>query len=281
MTLAEKLKALRAEKHLTQEDVARSLDITRQAVARWESGANMPSAQKLVELSALYGVPLSELAGGASESAPKPRAIDALVLFAAYALLYIVCAIASERVASMYSVWYWCSRHFVLPLCFAVSVLAWYSAFTRVAVATFAALALGIAAASVWDAAVYPGPAGLGAGFVVVIAAVAAGVVVGGVLERRTGALRGTHKRTRAALVMLLLLLTVLSMYHITSRLGYISGANDGWQAGFDAGLADAREGEEYDASDAAVPEGSDQYSLGWRFCYSSGYDEGWEFGSE
>lgn len=29
MTLAEKLKALRSEKHLTQEDVARVLDITR------------------------------------------------------------------------------------------------------------------------------------------------------------------------------------------------------------------------------------------------------------
>ena len=283
MTLAEKLKALRAEKHLTQEDVARALDITRQAVARWESGANMPSAQKLVELSALYGVPLSELAGGASEreTEPKPRVLDALLIFAAYALLYIVCAIASERMASMYGVWYWCSRHFVLPLCFAVSVLAWYSALARVAVTTFAALALGIAAASVWDAAVYPGPAGIGTGFVVVIAAVAVGVIIGAVLERRAGTLRGAHKRTRAALAMLLLLLAALSIYHITSRFSYISGANDGWQAGFDSGLADARAGDGYDASDASAPEGSGQYYLGWRSCYSSGYDAGWEFGSE
>ena len=261
MTLAEKLKAQRAEKHLTQEDVARALDITRQAVARWESGASE------------------------RETASKPCALDALLIFAAYALLYTVCAIASEHVATpvldMYGVWYWCSRHFVLPLCFAVSVLAWYSAFTRVAVATFAALALGIAAASVWDAAVYPGPAGIGTGFVVVIAAVAAGVIIGAVLERRAGALRGAHKHTRAALVMLLLLLVVLSMYHITSRLSYISGANDGWQAGFDAGLADARAGVGYDASDASAPGKSGQYYLGWRFCYSSGYDEGWEFGSE
>ena len=113
------------------------------------------------------------------------------------------------------------------------------------------------------------------------IAAVTAGVVIGAVLERRAGALRGAHKRTRTALAMLLLLLAALSIYHITSRLSYISGANDGWQAGFDSGIADARAWDGYDASDASAPEGSGQYYLGWRSCYSSGYDAGWEFGSE
>ena len=103
----------------------------RQAVARRENGLNMPSAEKIIELAGLFEVPVSELVGGKTENGGtlRARVSDVAKVFAAYALLYVVCTLASERVATpvleLYGLWYWCSRHFVLPLCFFVSALAW------------------------------------------------------------------------------------------------------------------------------------------------------------
>lgn len=58
MELKEKLVALRKEKGLTQSAVAEKLDVSRQAISRWESGIALPSTDNLKSLSALYGVAL-------------------------------------------------------------------------------------------------------------------------------------------------------------------------------------------------------------------------------
>lgn len=62
MTFGERLKGLRLERGLSQEKVAEQLGVTRQAVAKWEGGASMPSAENLVALSDLYQVSLDQLA---------------------------------------------------------------------------------------------------------------------------------------------------------------------------------------------------------------------------
>ena len=46
---------LRRSKGLTQEDVARQLNISPQAVSKWENGHTMPELSVLVELSELLG----------------------------------------------------------------------------------------------------------------------------------------------------------------------------------------------------------------------------------
>lgn len=61
MELKEKLVALRKEKGLTQLAVAEKLDVSRQAISRWESGIALPSTDNLRSLSALYGVPIDYL----------------------------------------------------------------------------------------------------------------------------------------------------------------------------------------------------------------------------
>lgn len=61
MELKEKLVALRKEKELTQSAVAEKLDVSRQAISRWESGIALPSTDNLKSLSALYGVPIDYL----------------------------------------------------------------------------------------------------------------------------------------------------------------------------------------------------------------------------
>ena len=56
MTFADKLIELRRKNSLSQEALAEQLDISRQAVSRWETGAAMPDAQNLLQMSKLFGV---------------------------------------------------------------------------------------------------------------------------------------------------------------------------------------------------------------------------------
>ena len=60
-TLAETLKDHRTRCRMTQEFVAESLGVSRQAVSKWETGDSDHSMSNLVLLAKLYGVPLEEL----------------------------------------------------------------------------------------------------------------------------------------------------------------------------------------------------------------------------
>lgn len=57
------LKRIRKEKHLSQEQVAQRLNISRQAISRWENDLAMPDIDNLVVLSKLYEVSIEELLG--------------------------------------------------------------------------------------------------------------------------------------------------------------------------------------------------------------------------
>ena len=61
MTLDKKLALLRKQQGLSQADVSERLDISRQAVSRWESGIATPSTENLQLLSKIYGVSLEYL----------------------------------------------------------------------------------------------------------------------------------------------------------------------------------------------------------------------------
>lgn len=61
MKLEEKLAALRKEKGLSQLKLAEMMNVSRQAVSRWEAGAAVPSTDNLKYLGRLYDVPLEYL----------------------------------------------------------------------------------------------------------------------------------------------------------------------------------------------------------------------------
>ena len=61
MTLGEKLTQARKAAGLTQADVAAKLNVSRQAVSRWESGQSKPSTEKLLSLGGLYGISIDQL----------------------------------------------------------------------------------------------------------------------------------------------------------------------------------------------------------------------------
>lgn len=60
-TLGETLRELRTERNMTQEFVAESLGVSRQAVSKWENGSSEPSTSNLVAIAKLYEVLPEEL----------------------------------------------------------------------------------------------------------------------------------------------------------------------------------------------------------------------------
>lgn len=62
--LAEKIKALRKKKNLTQEALAAILGVERTTVTMWESGQNTPPTKHLVPLAEALDCTLDELMRG-------------------------------------------------------------------------------------------------------------------------------------------------------------------------------------------------------------------------
>ena len=56
MTFGEKLQTLRAREGLSQDALAEALDVSRQAVSKWERDEAMPEAEKIVRISRRFGV---------------------------------------------------------------------------------------------------------------------------------------------------------------------------------------------------------------------------------
>ena len=62
-SLGELLKEYRVRCKMTQEFVAETLGVSRQAVSKWENGSSDPSTSNLMALAKLYGTTAEELLG--------------------------------------------------------------------------------------------------------------------------------------------------------------------------------------------------------------------------
>ena len=63
MEVFEILKTLREKNNLTQEEMANRVNITRQAVSRWETGETQPNPEMLKVLSREFNVSINTLLG--------------------------------------------------------------------------------------------------------------------------------------------------------------------------------------------------------------------------
>ena len=76
MLLSEKITALRKKAGWSQEELASQLQVSRQSVSKWESGASIPDLERILQLSRIFGVTTDyllkeeeeELSGSAPES---------------------------------------------------------------------------------------------------------------------------------------------------------------------------------------------------------------------
>lgn len=71
MTLCDKLVKLRKRKNLSQMDVAEQLDVSRQAVSRWEAGTSKPSTDNIRLLCKIYDVTIDYLLDESEDEPPE------------------------------------------------------------------------------------------------------------------------------------------------------------------------------------------------------------------
>ncbi len=61
MTFAEKVTHLRIVNNISQEELAKKINVSRQAVGKWENGESLPQIDKLLELCELFKISADEL----------------------------------------------------------------------------------------------------------------------------------------------------------------------------------------------------------------------------
>ena len=94
----ERLAALRKERGLSQEDLAEKLQLTRQTISKWETGASTPDLELLIQLAEVFDVSTDRLlgAGKCANQEGEEKAsfltifcLFMLAVFAAGIVLYI------------------------------------------------------------------------------------------------------------------------------------------------------------------------------------------------
>jgi transcriptional regulator with XRE-family HTH domain/ankyrin repeat protein len=65
--IGNRIKALREKKCLSQEDLAKDMNMTRPGISNWENGKSEPSSSQLVALAKVFKVPLDVLVGNSHE----------------------------------------------------------------------------------------------------------------------------------------------------------------------------------------------------------------------
>ena len=86
--IGEKIKNKRKELNLTQEYLAKELNISRQAVSKWEKGLSEPSMDNLVKLSEIFGVDIDYFKKDEGENKSPISNIFWDFLYAAIGLIF-------------------------------------------------------------------------------------------------------------------------------------------------------------------------------------------------
>ena len=72
-SLSEMLKENRTRCKMTQEFVAESIGVSRQAVSKWENGTSEPNTSNLVALAKLYGISAEDLLKGVENALEEEK----------------------------------------------------------------------------------------------------------------------------------------------------------------------------------------------------------------
>lgn len=64
MTLGERIKEYRTNNRMSQEDLAEKMNVSRQAITKWESDKGVPDIDNLIQLSRIMNITIDELVLG-------------------------------------------------------------------------------------------------------------------------------------------------------------------------------------------------------------------------
>lgn len=71
MTFGEKIQLLRKEKSISQEEFAEVMNVSRQAVSKWELNQSYPEVDKIIEVSNYFRVSLDDLLNDDNKKSPS------------------------------------------------------------------------------------------------------------------------------------------------------------------------------------------------------------------
>lgn len=64
MDLGTRIKTEREKSNMSQDDLAKKMNISRQAISKWETGSSYPDIEKILKLSEIFNLSLDELVKG-------------------------------------------------------------------------------------------------------------------------------------------------------------------------------------------------------------------------
>ena len=107
MSFSDNLRQVRTERHMTQEELAEKLGVSRQAVSKWESDQGYPETEKLLILTRELGISLDYLFNnetGSSEQKQEERSVvyasDGKIMIKAYnGSMYLCSSVNCSEVA--------------------------------------------------------------------------------------------------------------------------------------------------------------------------------------
>lgn len=73
MTIAEKIKQLRKDNNMTQENLAEKLNVSRQTISKWETNIAIPDANNIVAISKVFNITTDELLDYKVETIKKKK----------------------------------------------------------------------------------------------------------------------------------------------------------------------------------------------------------------
>ena len=72
MNIGERITTLRKEKNISQSELAKRMDVSRQAVSKWEQGTSTPDTERLIQLAEIFNTEVEYLATGVH---PEPGSV--------------------------------------------------------------------------------------------------------------------------------------------------------------------------------------------------------------
>lgn len=315
MTIGDKIKNLRKENGMTQDAVAAALDVTRQAVAKWESNQAAPSTTNIMKLAELFqvqfqdllsqkDVPMAEIqkyivkVAQAEEKRKEKRetakkiVVSGLKISFSYLMLVLICWIAFHLLGVPDYVWSWSNSHFIFPIAYLYSLAGCLLYREKLGYYTLIGTAIGLILGNIVGS-IIPKNAVLhfNNGWIALLACIGVfslcGVIVSFVKTRKgneSDPLTPPNKIRRIAYIALSIFLAFFIVFGAGAsarRISFQRGAMTGYSVGFEQGLLDKENGLPSDSNlpSSSIPEGyrfgSSAYS-GYMIYWPTGYKAGY-----
>jgi len=318
MTIGDKIKALRNEKGMTQDAVAEAMNVTRQAVAKWENNQSAPSTTNIMKLAEIFQVEFQDLLSQdeihtaeiqkyivklaqteekrkEKQEIAKDLVVRGLKTSGCYLFVFLLCWVVFHLLGAPDYVWSWSIGHYVFLITFLYSLAGNLLCCDKLGYYTLAGTVVGVILGNIVGAITSNSNVlHFNRGWIVLLACIGVSSLLGIVVSfsktnrSKDGDSLALSEKTKkiafGALSFCLALFLIFGIGASAHRIAFERGAVAGYNAGFEQGLHDKKNSLPSDSSmpSASVPEdyrfGTSSYS-GYIIYWSTGYQDGYAEG--